>query len=207
MSLITSIVAKMPQHPMRRWAPRSRSAISELIVHQAPVGMSLIDLAKQCVSPGCHLSEAGCPSFPHTFAILADGNVLQCNDYEHLTQTVGPDYSDFNIRFLSAYFLRDANNLDVTRAQMVSFYALLDFVDQEFGVVGLHGHHHWGSPSCPGPTLRSTIDRMRESVVLKQDCDLKDRIQIANFQRNARLRVTGTLDYDTIRHLNKVSVH
>jgi hypothetical protein len=198
------LIKHLPRSKTRKWAPRDPADITELVIHQAFSEDSLEDLARYYVAAGNHVDPVGCPSLPYTYAIDRDGKVFQVAALTERTWSLSGQHRDLDHKFISLLVLGDLEKTPPNSAQFMAFFNFLDEARHTFKGLGIHGHCHWGNIDCPGGTLRGIIDSQRTGATHVTSTTLTwGRAQISTFQRAKGLRVTGHLDYDTLRELQK----
>jgi len=158
------------------WKTRSPEDLLGMVWHQELGWGSVEAVARYHTGEDSHLREGGAPSIAYTFAIRRDGQIVLCNDLERAPWSQGfrGRPGDENAEFVSVMlegFFRGPGVTDPTAGepndpQLLSAFTLWQIAHARWGWQGddLHGHYHFGKPSCPGHTLQAVIEAVRENA-------------------------------------------
>ena len=157
----------------RKWATRDVGSIQGLVFHQTLGWFSLEGVSKYHTGPSSHLAEGGTESIAYTLGIRKSGRIALCNDLNKATWSQGYKKrpGDENKQFLSValegFFkydgCEDEHAGEPTPEQMISCLLLWDFCKRTWGWGdrAIYGHYHFGKPACPGNTLKTIIEAIR----------------------------------------------
>jgi len=173
----------LPRHETKKFSKRSLSDIKGVVVHHTGGGDDVHNTARYHVGPN-HVSESGCPALLYTFYINKSGIIYWANDLEDVTWSQGGHGSPVPKTHANNNFLAIvcAGNYSSDRmagppfAQVYAFFVLWAHLvgsnknsrisSDLYGVIdcpveAMWGHHNFGKPSCPGPTLTMLVDSVR----------------------------------------------
>jgi N-acetyl-anhydromuramyl-L-alanine amidase AmpD len=181
---ITNLINVLPWHPTKRWAVRTKAAITTVVVHQAASAGTLENINKYHITPTVdrdgdgdidgweknHVSPTGCPHICYTYAIRANGEVCQCNNLTDVTWHV----KNANSKAIGILVCGNFNGPGWSKggepspAQIDSLQELLQHIHTSV-LPAIPKNKYFGhcelqaKPACPGTTLMQTLKSWRES--------------------------------------------
>jgi hypothetical protein len=164
---ITNAVYTLPWNPdpTIRWKTRDISAIKQIVIHQALGTKTAKATNEYHISKLCHEALGkGLPHLAYSFFIdYPSGEVLQCNDLEHITwhvanqntKSVGICVGGFFNYGFGAY-----REEKPTQEQFNNLKLLVDKLVQDLGLTKKDVFTHdflQGKPACPGIALAQFV--------------------------------------------------
>jgi N-acetyl-anhydromuramyl-L-alanine amidase AmpD len=194
------IVSSLPVHSTKK--PRIRDItpfsgdLKMIVVHTTNTISTIFAIAKYDISPGCHISSSGCPSYTYHDTIKENAKVYRCVPYEWETWHAGK-YNYKSIAVAMNY-IAEKNGIHYSPSQDIlkSLYGHLGNLCFQRGISpkNIYGHRElkgtgwfWqkGSKvlrkSCPG--LRVALPSMRAQAASALQLNLK----AAGLYRNGRV--------------------
>ena len=172
----------LPRHETKVFQKRKVEHIKGIVVHHTAGGDDINNTARYHVGPN-HVSSSGCPALLYTFYITKSGIIYWANDLEEVTWSQGGHGSpvpgtNANNNFLGVVCAGNYSK-DNPGPPFVQTFALMtlwahlvgqlknSYIAKElYGAIdcpieSMWGHHNFGKPACPGPTLTTLIDTFR----------------------------------------------
>lgn len=161
----------------RHWRKRKVTDLQGLVVHQALGNYSLEGIARYHTGEKSHLVAGGTESIAYTIGIRRNGEVALLNDLNKSTWSQGcrSIEGDENARYMAIVLegLFDYDGCDSPNAkeptpeQMISLLLLWNYCKKEWNWNHdqIYGHYHFGKPACPGKTLRTMIEAIKQGGV------------------------------------------
>jgi len=162
----------LPSHDTKVWAYRDPENLLGAVYHQSLEDYGLASgNAKYHVGPN-HISKTGLPGLSYTLFVEKTGNAILANNVEDKTYSQGykdPEGRDENALYIGVCF---GGNFDApgyrgtqipTSAQILTAELLWHHMAEIWGWrnLDLHGHYHFGKPTCPGNSLTEVISSIR----------------------------------------------
>lgn len=171
---ITNLIHELPWKKGASWKKRTIFDIEKVYVHHSGVnGGNIFKHNYYHISPGNHISSAGCPHVCYHLYIDMDGDVSQCNYLTDITWHIGAD-NDVSIGILvEGNFINTKTNtgsrINPTIHQLVSLKKLLRMLEKFPNVERENILAHEEYPAykgraygCPGDKLTEFIKSYRE---------------------------------------------
>jgi len=175
---------ELPRHETKKFTTRNLSDIKGLVVHHTGSPNSEVwSTARYHVGPN-HVSQSGCPGILYTFYIGRDGVIYWANDVTDVTWSQGGHGSpvantNANNNFMAIVCAGLFTSDGLTGPKLSQVYGLLTLWSHLTGalksslipeelynildcpVEAMWGHHSFGKPACPGPTMSMLVDSVR----------------------------------------------
>ena len=170
---IVDLRKELPWNPDRpRW-PRRRSlaSIDRVILHQSlgHADMSgnrdVFGINRYHISPGNHISAAGCPHICYHLVVDDDGTVYQSNDFEDVVwHCKGQNARSLGVLLVGDFAGPGHPGGKPTATQERAFFALAEHLMETLGLGSdsFFGHRDFGKLGCPGYTAYGWIEKMRQ---------------------------------------------
>ncbi len=178
---------ELPRHETKTFSRRKASDIKGVVVHQTAGPDDVYLTSRYHVGPN-HVSESGCPALLYTFYIGHSGTIHWANDLEDVTWSQGGHGSPVagtnpNSNFLAVVCAGSFYEYGMAGPPFAQTFALLTLwahlvgacknsrIPQELyqsidcPIEAMWGHHNFGKPACPGPTLTKLVDTIRSYSV------------------------------------------
>ena len=168
------IRADLVRHETHRWRGRKVEAIKGLVWHQELSWGSVEDVHAFHTGPNSSLQAGGVESFPYTWGIRRNGQLVLCNNFAAKPWSQGDRdrAGDENAEFMSVMFEGHfdgtghtaPDSAEPTQEQMMAALILWRVCAKEAGwdQDDLYGHYHFGKPACPGHTGQAVIEAFRK---------------------------------------------
>ena len=152
----------------RSWYQRKQSDIKKITVHHSAIpidGRQTNDSVLQRIM-NTHVGH-GWPGLSYHFAIMPDGTIYQCNNFEDITwhDTINDDSIGVLVH---GYFHPDVNDRPTSK-QLLSLKELLDWLCTENPAFpadfdDVVGHRDRSATACPGDFLYAYVTEYREKL-------------------------------------------
>lgn len=214
---ITDLRDKLPTNPDGvKFKRRDVSKVQGAVFHQALSWGTIEDIAAYHTGPN-HMSNTGLERISYTFGVRRNGEVCQLNDLDLKVWSQGfrERPGDENAEFFSVLFeglftWRDSEGIhhqymtapagEPTTEQIKSAIDIWNHLADEygFGIKDLYGHYHFGKPSCPGISLSSLVECIRNQYNFKNELDIKRFLKVFGFANVKDFQKKVGLDDDGI---------
>lgn len=195
---------KLPVNNNHQWKKRDSNKIQGIVLHQALGWSTLEQIAKYHTGANSHLKQGGVHSISYTIGIRRSGRICVLNDIEDKTWSQGEagNNIDENAVYLGVVnegLFRWKENQSTyngqktgepTSAQIMANLFVWDTCAKiwNLGIKDIYGHYHLGKESCPGLTLKSTIDGIRNQFDFSNKSDRTDFLKLYKFKSTLELQ-------------------
>lgn len=169
---IVRLVEKLPWNPNRpRWPQkREMEKIDRVILHQSlghadtSGNRDVFGINRYHISPGNHISAAGCPHICYHAVVDDDGAIYLCNDFtEVVWHCAGQNSRSIGIMLVGDFAGPGHEGGEPTVAQEQAFMSLAEHLMATLGLPpsAFFGHADFGKPTCPGNMAYGWVQRLR----------------------------------------------
>ena len=172
---IVDLRDQLPWHPDRPHWPglRSIESIDRVILHQSlghadtSGNRDVFGINNYHITPGNHISAAGCPHICYHLVIDDDGTVYQANDFEDVVwHCKGQNTRSLGVLLVGDFAGPGHPGGEPTAAQERAFFALAEYLMATLHLppTAFFGHKNFGKLACPGNTAYGWIKQINNSL-------------------------------------------
>jgi len=169
---IIRLIEKLPWNPNRlRWPQkRDLGKIDRVILHQSlghadtSGNRDVFGINNYHISPGNHISVAGCPHICYHVALDDDGSIYLCNELTDIVWHAATQNSrSIGVMLVGDFAGPGHAGGEPTAVQEQAFVALAEYLIATLGLGpdAFYGHCSFGKPACPGTTAYGWIEKLR----------------------------------------------